>query len=147
MDNDIEVCHWILWWNHKSASSYIDWMRYYEYLRREVVWSNKISFSSPGIDRYHTADLRPDSDLTFNRPRFTRSPSCFGANHRTKNSPYAQRMTLGWVIVGETCLNQFHRPDCVNYPMRSDKMSICKPCPNNFDVKEKWYICDEQRRQ
>ncbi|VDI78659.1 Hypothetical predicted protein [Mytilus galloprovincialis] len=55
-------------------------------------------------------------------------------------SPYAQKLRLGWVIVGETCLNQFHRPDTVTvnktYLLRNGRSSICKPCPNNFEIKE-----------
>ncbi|VDI05254.1 Hypothetical predicted protein [Mytilus galloprovincialis] len=55
-------------------------------------------------------------------------------------SPYAQKLSLGWVIVGETCLNQFHRPDTVTvnktYLLRNGRSSICKPCPNNIEIKE-----------
>lgn len=31
-----------------------------------------------------------------------------------KGTPYAQRLQLGWVIIGETCLGKVHRPDSVN---------------------------------
>ncbi|XP_014677582.1 PREDICTED: uncharacterized protein LOC106817433 [Priapulus caudatus] len=54
-----------------------------------------------------------------------------------KGSPYAQRLSLGWVIVGETCLGRVHRP----FP---DKVHSYKthlllgedvpPLEENFDV-------------
>lgn len=54
-------------------------------------------------------------------------------------SPYTHKLRLGWVIVGETFLNQFHRTDTdtVNktYLLRNSRSSICKPCPNNFEIK------------
>lgn len=57
------------------------------------------------------------------------------------HSPYAQRLLLGWVVVGEACLSQFHRPDTVivnrTYMLRNGRSSIYKPCPNNFEIKEK----------
>ena len=31
-----------------------------------------------------------------------------------KGSPYAQKLKLGWVIVGETCLGKIHKSDYVN---------------------------------
>ena len=31
-----------------------------------------------------------------------------------RNSPYAQKLSLGWVIIGETCLGKMHRPDAIN---------------------------------
>lgn len=31
-----------------------------------------------------------------------------------RNSPYAQKLSLGWVVIGETCLGKVHRPDMVN---------------------------------
>lgn len=44
------------------------------------------------------------------------------------------------MVVGETCLSQFHRPDTVTvnktYLLRNGRSSICKPCPNNFEIKE-----------
>lgn len=44
------------------------------------------------------------------------------------------------MIVDETCLNQFHRPDTVTvnktYMLRNGISSICKSFPNNFEIKD-----------
>ena len=31
-----------------------------------------------------------------------------------RGTPYAQKLALGWVIVGEACLGKTHKPDKVN---------------------------------
>lgn len=68
-----------------------------------------------------------------------------------RNSPYAQKLSLGWVVIGETCLNKFHRPDTVvvnkTYLMQNGRLSICKPCPNNFEIKESPRIGDTKSIQ
>ncbi|XP_062592960.1 uncharacterized protein LOC134254474 [Saccostrea cucullata] len=55
-------------------------------------------------------------------------------------SPYAQRLCLGWVIVGESCLNKTHIPDVVNvnkiHTLSNGRPSIFTPCTNVFDIKE-----------
>lgn len=57
------------------------------------------------------------------------------------NSPYAQRLRLGWVIVGECCLGKVHTPDLINVNktnvLRNGRPSIFKPCPSEFRVKVK----------
>jgi hypothetical protein len=59
-----------------------------------------------------------------------------------RNSPFAQRLCLGWVIVGEACLGKVHQPDVVNvnktHTLKNGRTSIFTPCPNNLDVKEKF---------
>ncbi|XP_056430806.1 uncharacterized protein LOC130369492 [Hyla sarda] len=56
------------------------------------------------------------------------------------NAPYAQRLDLGWVIVGEVCLGAAHRPDSVNTSKTSvltnGRTSLLSPCQNSFVVKE-----------
>lgn len=57
-----------------------------------------------------------------------------------KNSPYAQQLPLGWVIIGESCLGKVHKPDFVNvnktHLLTNRRTSIFKPCENDFTVKE-----------
>ncbi|XP_046580120.1 uncharacterized protein LOC124287661 [Haliotis rubra] len=57
-----------------------------------------------------------------------------------RGSPYAQRLPLGWVIVGEACLGKAHSPQHVNlnkvYMLDNDRPSIFQPCPNNMFIKE-----------
>ena len=57
-----------------------------------------------------------------------------------RNSPYAQKLSLGWVVIGETCLGKVHRPDTVNvkktYILGNGRESIFKPCSSEFVVHE-----------
>lgn len=55
-------------------------------------------------------------------------------------SPYAQRLGLGWVVIGEVCLGKVHRPESVNvnktYLVGKERTSVCQPCPNKIRIKE-----------
>ncbi|XP_052819918.1 uncharacterized protein LOC128245732 [Mya arenaria] len=57
-----------------------------------------------------------------------------------KNEPFAQRLGLGWVIVGQVCLGQIHQ-DKVNcmktYLLPNGRESLFPPCSNNFKVTER----------
>ena len=58
-----------------------------------------------------------------------------------RNSPYAQRLLLGWVVVGESCLHKVHPPKnnvIVNktFVLPNGRTSICEPCPNDIDVQQ-----------
>ncbi|XP_037609979.1 uncharacterized protein LOC119478948 [Sebastes umbrosus] len=56
------------------------------------------------------------------------------------HAPFAQRLALGWVIVGEVCLDGAHRPSPVNtfrtYILDNGRASLMSPCPNKINVKE-----------
>ena len=56
------------------------------------------------------------------------------------NAPYAQRLDLGWVIVGEVCLGIAHKPSEVNVYktniLHNGRTSYLSPCPNSIHVKE-----------
>ena len=56
-----------------------------------------------------------------------------------KGSPYAQRLKLGWVVVGETCLGKVHKPEFVNVNkinlLVDGRSSIFTPCVNKFEVR------------
>ncbi|XP_062583636.1 uncharacterized protein LOC134245361 [Saccostrea cucullata] len=56
-----------------------------------------------------------------------------------RNSPFAQRLTLGWVIVGESCLNKVHRPNSVvvnkTYLLPNGRTSMFQPCPNDIHIE------------
>jgi len=56
------------------------------------------------------------------------------------NSPYAQKLPLGWVIIGETCLGKVHMPNIVNanktYILRDGRESHFKPCPSEINVMQ-----------
>ncbi|XP_070203230.1 uncharacterized protein [Littorina saxatilis] len=57
-------------------------------------------------------------------------------------SPFAQCLPLGWVIVGDVCLNRMHKPSSpsavrVNKTsVTSDRGTIFEPCSNDFKVTE-----------
>lgn len=55
-------------------------------------------------------------------------------------SPFAQRTMLGWVVVGDVCIDGRHPPDSVNsfktYVSMAGRPSLLKPCPNTLSVHE-----------
>ncbi|XP_055998870.1 uncharacterized protein LOC130047575 [Ostrea edulis] len=57
-----------------------------------------------------------------------------------RTTPYAQRLRLGWVIVGESCLNGTHRPEVVNvnkvHILGNGRPSLFEPCVNVLNLKE-----------
>ena len=58
-----------------------------------------------------------------------------------RNTPYAQKLGLGWVIIGETCLDNIHRSNYVNvkktYLLQDGRTSVFNPCENSFKILEK----------
>lgn len=53
--------------------------------------------------------------------------------------PHAQRLTLGWVIIGESCLGRVHAPSSVLKTMLKPSTglpSILNPCDNKIHVSE-----------
>ncbi|XP_060761029.1 uncharacterized protein LOC132870982 [Neoarius graeffei] len=65
------------------------------------------------------------------------------------DTPYAQRLDLGWVIVGDVCLGSTHRPPEVTsmktYILENGRPSHFPPCENHLKVKEK--ICSPNQPQ
>ncbi|CAE1275879.1 unnamed protein product [Acanthosepion pharaonis] len=60
------------------------------------------------------------------------------------DAPYAQKLDLGWVIVGNVCLGKFHPPTIINtlHTHISDggRPTLFEPCPNKFEIKESFGI-------
>ncbi|KAL6457432.1 hypothetical protein MHYP_G00343950 [Metynnis hypsauchen] len=58
------------------------------------------------------------------------------------NTPYAQRLDLGWVIVGEVCLGGVHKRTKVNVyktnVLNNGRTSFLEPCLSTIHVKEKF---------
>lgn len=56
------------------------------------------------------------------------------------DAPYAQRLDLGWVLVGNVCLGRVHKPASADIfftnTWENGRQSLFKPCPNTFRVKE-----------
>lgn len=61
-------------------------------------------------------------------------------NNGPHDSLYAQKLDLGWVIVGSVCLGEVHKPDTVNTfytnTLENGRASLFRPCPNHYFVKE-----------
>ncbi|XP_056400351.1 uncharacterized protein LOC130294492 [Hyla sarda] len=57
------------------------------------------------------------------------------------NAPFAQRLDLGWVIVGEVCLDGLHKPEKVNvyrtHLLQNGRTSCLCPCTNSLHIKER----------
>ncbi|XP_062596368.1 uncharacterized protein LOC134257792 [Saccostrea cucullata] len=55
-------------------------------------------------------------------------------------APYAQQLKLGWVVIGETCLNMQHTSHDLSvkktYLLPTGQPSTLKPCSNKFEVRE-----------
>lgn len=60
------------------------------------------------------------------------------------NAPYAQRLDLGWVIVGEVCLSKAHNTTEVNvyktHMLENGRTTYFEPCPNTITVKEDYSV-------
>ncbi|XP_061891197.1 uncharacterized protein LOC133641474 isoform X1 [Entelurus aequoreus] len=58
-----------------------------------------------------------------------------------RDGPYAQKLDLGWVIVGNVCLGGVHKPTTVNnfntITIEQRRPTVFTPCPNVFQVKER----------
>ena len=55
----------------------------------------------------------------------------------SRNAPWAQRLDLGWVIIGDACLDGAHKPSLSCYAtnvLESGRPSILLPCPNRFHI-------------
>lgn len=55
------------------------------------------------------------------------------------NSPFAQRLDLGWVVIGEVCLGSVHKPTVNAYKthvLHNGRPSIFEPCPSFMHIKE-----------
>lgn len=58
------------------------------------------------------------------------------------NAPYAQRLDLGWVVVGNVCLGSTHKPEAVTSfwtnVLENGRPSLLSPCPKHLKVKERF---------
>ena len=57
-----------------------------------------------------------------------------------KGAPFAQKLGLGWVIIGDVCLGKLHKPENVNVlktsVLNDGRVTQFDPCENLFHVKE-----------
>ena len=56
------------------------------------------------------------------------------------HAPFAQRLALGWVIIGDVCINGAHKPSPVDtfrtYILENGRSSMMSPCLNKINVRE-----------
>ncbi|KAL4009138.1 hypothetical protein ACER0C_002990 [Sarotherodon galilaeus] len=56
------------------------------------------------------------------------------------DAPFAQRLDMGWVVVGDVCLDGVHRPPHVNsyktFILENGRASCFQPCSSQITVKE-----------
>ena len=56
-----------------------------------------------------------------------------------RNAPWAQRLNLGWVVVGNICMDGAHKPTEISsyraQVLDNDRPSVLLPCSNRFYVK------------
>nr|XP_055053759.1 uncharacterized protein LOC129438884 [Misgurnus anguillicaudatus] len=71
---------------------------------------------------------------------------CNGPQH----APFAQRLALGWVIIGDVCLNGAHKPSSVDvlktHILGNGRPSYMSPCPNSMHVKDFFNIHNEPQK-
>ena len=57
----------------------------------------------------------------------------------SRNAPWGQRLELGWVVIGNACLNGAHEPGQIStfktQVLHNGRPSLFVPCPNRFHVK------------
>ena len=67
-----------------------------------------------------------------------------------ENSPWGQRLDLGWVILGNACLDGVHRPDdrssFKTHILQDGRPSIFKPCSNAFHVERPSTVDEDMYR-
>ncbi len=73
--------------------------------------------------------------------------------HESRNGrgslPWAQRLDLGWVIIGEACLDGAHKPDEVStfktQLLHDGRPSTLEPCPNVINVQSTFRQCSSHQ--
>ncbi|XP_062592880.1 uncharacterized protein LOC134254337 [Saccostrea cucullata] len=57
-----------------------------------------------------------------------------------RQTPFAQELPLGWVIIGEVCLGQFHSSRTIQvsktFLTKDRRQTILQPCENTLNIKE-----------
>ncbi|XP_057700851.1 uncharacterized protein LOC130921225 [Corythoichthys intestinalis] len=57
------------------------------------------------------------------------------------NAPHAQRLDLGWVVIGDVCLSGAHKPTLNSFKtnvLNSGRPTFLSPCENTIVIKEKY---------
>ncbi|KAI3354716.1 hypothetical protein L3Q82_004500, partial [Scortum barcoo] len=117
--------------------------------------NNREEIPTPEAARHHhhlrsiTAEmppLDPDVDilLLIGRNLLLRAHKVRKQLNGRHNDPYAQKLDLGWVIIGDVCLSSAHKPTEVSalktHVLDNGRPSFLTPCDNRFNVKENFSL-------
>lgn len=56
------------------------------------------------------------------------------------NAPFAQKLDLGWVLVGDVCLGKVHKPTICSFKtnvLENRRPSLFRPCTSHVNLKER----------
>ncbi|XP_060795476.1 uncharacterized protein LOC132898102 [Neoarius graeffei] len=88
----------------------------------------------------HIPDLDPEAEiLLLLRRDVLRAHKVRQQVNRPRNAPFAQRLDLGWVVIGEVCLGKVHKPTVDTFKthvLDNGRHSIFQPCTSFMQVKE-----------
>ncbi|XP_069103769.1 uncharacterized protein [Argopecten irradians] len=123
-------------------------------LECDQIPNNRTEIPTPEITNYHShlkdvklTPLRSNSEILLLIGRDVPE-----AHHNCEqiigppNSPFAQRLNLGWVVVGNVCLGTTHPPNPSEVSVLKTRIlgdgrpTLFDPCDNQFNVKG---ICEE----
>lgn len=107
--------------------------------RSEIPTPNVISHQ-PHMCNLPIPELNPDAQILLLIGRnLSETHHVRDQRIRTRNVPFAQRLNLGWVVVGYVCLGNFHKPTTVasfkTTLIDSHRETIFKLCSNVFQLK------------
>jgi hypothetical protein len=68
-------------------------------------------------------------------------PACVECQHKMSRYPVAQKLSLGWVIVGEVCTGKFHKADTNVNSLKTNllvdgRTTLFDPCHSKLSVRE-----------
>ena len=93
---------------------------------------------APDITRYYPHLQNLESMILIGRDLF-KAHHVLDQRIGSDSAPYAQKLPLGWTIVGESCLRRCH-PSINAFKtniLKCGRPSFLEPCPNDIEIKEK----------
>ncbi|XP_069139397.1 uncharacterized protein [Argopecten irradians] len=108
---------------------------------REEIPPPQVATWYPHMSDINLPPVEPEIDIQLLIGRDL--PEAFHVTEQRTGSsgdPFAQRLKLGWVIVGETCLGKTHKPDVVSVMktkvLPDRRVTLFEECANRFQVKD-----------
>lgn len=114
------------------------------------IMNNKSEIPTPEVALAHThlkhiaphiPELDPDAEMMILLGRdMIRAHKVRDQVNGPHDAPFAQRLDLGWVIIGEVCLDNAQKPTLSvfkTHVLQNGRPSLLTPCHNSISVKEK----------